>query len=131
MRAIVTTRNGNVDAMKVETRPDPVAEKGQVLIRTKAAGLNFEHYRDSQFYQGRGCPECHGTGFKGRLAITEFLDLSDTIREMILDRRPSSELRKAAMAEGLTSLRQAGVEKVVRGETTLREINRITFIEPV
>ena len=95
----------------------------------EAAGLNFEHYRDSRFFQGRGCPECHDTGFKGRLAITEFLDLSDTIREMILNRRPSSELRKAAMAEGLTSLRQAGVEKVVRGETTLREINRVTFIE--
>jgi type IV pilus assembly protein PilB len=91
--------------------------------------LNFEQYRDAQFFQGRGCPECHGTGFKGRLAITEFLDLSDQIREMILDRRPSSEIRKAAIAEGLTSLRQAGVEKVVRGETTLREINRVTFIE--
>ncbi|MFZ5861713.1 MAG: GspE/PulE family protein [Nitrospirota bacterium] len=95
----------------------------------ETSGLNFEQYRDARFFQGRGCPECHGTGFKGRLAITEFLDLSDTIREMILDRRPSSDLRKAAMAEGLTSLRQAGVEKVVRGETTLREINRVTFIE--
>ncbi|MFZ5876393.1 MAG: GspE/PulE family protein [Nitrospirota bacterium] len=95
----------------------------------EASGLDFEQYRGSLFYQGRGCPECHGTGFKGRLAITEFLDLSDTIREMILNRRPSSELRKAAMAEGLTSLRDAGVEKVVRGETTLREINRVTFIK--
>jgi type IV pilus assembly protein PilB len=95
----------------------------------ETSGLSFEQYRDTQFFQGRGCPECHGTGFRGRLAITEFLDLSDQIREMILDRRPPSEIRKAAMAEGLTSLRQAGVEKVVRGETTLREINRVTFIE--
>jgi type IV pilus assembly protein PilB len=95
----------------------------------EASRLDYERYRDAVFFQGRGCPECHGTGFKGRLAITEFLDLSDTIREMILDRRPPSEIRKAAIADGLTSLRQAGVEKVVRGETTLREINRVTFIE--
>jgi len=95
----------------------------------EASGLSYEQYRDTPLSQGRGCPECHGTGFKGRNAITEFLDLSDTIREMILARRPSSEIRKAAIKEGLTTLRQAGVEKVLRGETTLREINRVTFIE--
>jgi type IV pilus assembly protein PilB len=95
----------------------------------EVSGLSYEQYRDTPLSQGRGCPECHGTGFKGRNAITEFLDLSDTIREMILDRRPSSEIRKAAIKEGLTTLRQAGVEKVLRGETTLREINRVTFIE--
>ncbi|MEO5657590.1 MAG: pilus assembly protein PilB, partial [Nitrospiria bacterium] len=93
------------------------------------SALDYERYRDSKFAQGRGCPDCHGTGFKGRNAITEFLDLSDVIREMILDRRPASEIRKAAIKEGLTTLRQAGVEKVVKGETTLREINRVTFIE--
>jgi type IV pilus assembly protein PilB len=95
----------------------------------EASGLNYDEYRDVPFSQGRGCPECHGTGFRGRRAITEFLDLSDSIREMILARRPPSEIRKAAIKEGLTTLRQAGVEKVVRGETTLREINRVTFIE--
>jgi type IV pilus assembly protein PilB len=95
----------------------------------EVSGLSYDQYRDTPLSQGRGCPECHGTGFKGRNAITEFLDLSDTIREMILDRRPSSEIRKAAIKEGLTTLRQAGVEKVLRGETTLREINRVTFIE--
>jgi type IV pilus assembly protein PilB len=95
----------------------------------EASGLSYDQYRGTPLFQGRGCPECHGTGFKGRNAITEFLDLSDTIREMILDRRPSSEIRKAAIKEGLTTLRQAGVEKVLRGETTLREINRVTFIE--
>jgi len=94
-----------------------------------ASGLSYDQYRLVPLSQGRGCPECHGTGFKGRNAITEFLDLSDTIREMILDRRPPSEIRKAAIKEGLTTLRQAGLEKVVRGETTLREINRVTFIE--
>jgi type IV pilus assembly protein PilB len=79
--------------------------------------------------QGRGCHECNGTGFQGRRAITEFLHLSDAIREMILAQRPASELRKQAITEGMTTLRQAGVEKVLKGETTLREINRVTFIE--
>jgi type IV pilus assembly protein PilB len=95
----------------------------------EVSGLDPEKYADTDFYQGRGCPECNGTGFKGRRAITEFLDLSDNIREMILARRPSSEMRKAALSEGMTTLRQAGLEKVFKGETTLREINRVTFIE--
>jgi type IV pilus assembly protein PilB len=104
----------------VTVTPEQLEEAGLAPAALKGAAL----------YQGRGCHECNGTGFKGRRAITEFLDLSDTIREMILARRPSSELRKQAIAEGMTSLRQAGVEKVLKGETTLREINRVTFIEP-
>jgi len=80
-------------------------------------------------YHGQGCANCHGMGYRGRYAITEFLDLSDRIKEMILDRKPSSEIRKAALAEGMTMLRQAAVDKVIRGETTLREINRVTFVE--
>jgi type IV pilus assembly protein PilB len=95
----------------------------------EVSGLEYERYREMPFYEGKGCPDCNGTGFKGRMAITEFLDLSDTIREMILDRRPTSEIRKQAIAERMTTLRQAGLEKVFRGETTLREINRVTFIE--
>ncbi|HET6370310.1 MAG TPA: GspE/PulE family protein [Nitrospiria bacterium] len=95
----------------------------------ETSGLDPEKYAQTDFYQGRGCPECNGTGFKGRRAITEFLDLSDNIREMILARRPPSEIRKAALMEGMTTLRQAGLEKVFKGETTLREINRVTFIE--
>lgn len=93
------------------------------------SGLDYEKYRGVPFYQGKGCVECNGTGFRGRMAITEFLALSDAIREMILDRRPTSEIRKQAISEGMTTLRQAGLEKVFRGETTLREINRVTFIE--
>jgi type IV pilus assembly protein PilB len=93
------------------------------------SGLTPENVRSQKFFQGKGCPECNGTGFKGRKAITEFLDLSDSIREMILARRPASEIRKEAVKEGMTTLRQSGLEKVYRGETTLREINRVTFIE--
>lgn len=93
------------------------------------SGLKPAEYKDRLFALPKGCPECNGTGFKGRAAITEFLNLSDTIREMILSRRPTSEVRRAALAEGMTTLRQAGLEKVFKGETTLKEINRVTFIQ--
>ncbi|HXD18366.1 MAG TPA: GspE/PulE family protein [Vicinamibacterales bacterium] len=82
-----------------------------------------------QFYEGAGCIECGGTGFKGRTAICELLDLSDRIREMILERRPNSEVKKAAHEEGMRFLRESAVEKVLHGLTTLREINKVTFVE--
>ena len=81
------------------------------------------------FFEGAGCIECNGTGFKGRTAICELLDLSDTIREMILARRPSSEIKKAARDEGMRFLRESAVERVLSGVTTLREINKVTFVE--
>jgi type II secretory ATPase GspE/PulE/Tfp pilus assembly ATPase PilB-like protein len=81
------------------------------------------------FYEGAGCIECGGTGFKGRTAICELLDLSDHIREMILDRRPTSEVKKVAHEEGMRFLRESAVEKVLIGQTTLREINKVTFVE--
>jgi len=82
-----------------------------------------------QFYEGAGCIECGGTGFKGRTAICELLDLSDRIREMILERRPTSEVKKLAHDEGMRFLRESAVEKVLLGRTTLREINKVTFVE--
>jgi type II secretory ATPase GspE/PulE/Tfp pilus assembly ATPase PilB-like protein len=81
------------------------------------------------FYEGAGCIECGGTGFKGRMAICELLDLTDSIREMILARRPSSEVKKLAHEEGMRFLRESAVEKVLQGATTLREINKVTFVE--
>ncbi len=81
------------------------------------------------FYEGAGCIECGGTGFKGRMAICELLDLSDSIREMILERRPSSEIKKTAHDEGMRFLRESAVDKVLQGSTTLREINKVTFVE--
>ena len=81
------------------------------------------------FYEGHGCIECGGTGYKGRMAICELLDLTDRIREMILDRRPASEVKKAAREEGMRFLRESAIEKVFSGLTTLREINKVTFVE--
>jgi type IV pilus assembly protein PilB len=93
------------------------------------SGLNPEAWRDVTFYEGPGCFECGGTGFRGRNAISELLDLSEAIRELILDKRPSSEIRRQAREEGMTSLRESALEKVKEGTTTLREINKVTFIE--
>src|SRR3954453_2407292 len=81
------------------------------------------------FFEGAGCIECGGTGFKGRTAICELLDLTDNIREIILARRPTSEVKKAAREEGMKSLRESAVEQVLAGKTTLREINKVTFVE--
>ena len=81
------------------------------------------------FFEGGGCIECGGTGYKGRTAVCELLDLSDDIREMILDRKPASEIKKAAQNEGMRFLREAAVDCVLAGVTTLREINKVTFVE--
>jgi len=80
-------------------------------------------------FEGAGCIECGGTGFKGRTAICELLDLTDNIREIILARRPNSEIKKAARDEGMRSLRESAVERILAGITTLREINKVTFVE--
>jgi type IV pilus assembly protein PilB len=93
------------------------------------SGLNPEEWRNVPMMEGAGCFECGGTGFRGRSAIHELLDLSDRIREMILNRRPTSEIKRAAREEGMTFLRESAVEKLRLGITTLREINKVTFIE--
>jgi len=93
------------------------------------SGLDPAVYSDFTFYEGRGCIECNGTGFHGRVAVSELLDLSDHIRELILDRRPASEIKRAAKEEGMTFLRESALEMVFRGVTTLREINKVTFVD--
>ena len=93
------------------------------------SGLTAENLAGVTLFEGRGCLECNGTGFYGRMAITELLDLSDRIRGLILDRRPAAEIKKAAREEGMTFLRESAFAKVVAGQTTLREINKVTFVE--
>ena len=80
------------------------------------------------FYEGGGCIECGGTGYRGRTAICELLDLSDHIRELILGRRPTSEIKQAARDAGMRFLRESAVEQVLQGRTTLHEINKVTFV---
>jgi type IV pilus assembly protein PilB len=97
------------------------------LLEESAMDPMLEHTHT--FYEGIGCIECGGTGYKGRMAICELLDLSDHIREMILAKRPTSEIKKAAREEGMRFLRESAVEQVMNGTTTLREINKVTFVE--
>jgi type IV pilus assembly protein PilB len=95
----------------------------------EASGLNSNEWRLVPFYEGQGCIECSNTGYRGRTAIHELLELTDNIREMILAKKPSSEIRKMAREEGMTFLREQALERVRRGITTLKEINKVTFIE--
>src|SRR5215831_338865 len=95
------------------------------------SGLQPEEHRGRVFYANVGCDACNHTGYRGRTAIHELLDLSDNIREMIVERRPGSEVRRAAEAEGLKGLRQSALKKVFDGLSTLHEINRVTFVEEV
>ena len=99
----------------------------QALI--EESGLDYEQYKDTPFYEGKGCPQCHGTGYRGRKCITEFLDLTDEIKEMIHAERPLAEIRYRAVTDGMITLRQSALKKVLNGETSLREINRVTFSE--
>jgi type IV pilus assembly protein PilB len=95
----------------------------------ETSGLDPEQWSKVSFYEGQGCIECAGTGFRGRTAIHELLDLSDRIREMILGKKPTSEIRRAAREEGMRFLRESALDKVRLGMTTLKEINKVTFIE--
>jgi len=95
----------------------------------EASGLDPAQWAQVPFYEGQGCIECAGTGFRGRTAIHELLDLSDRIREMILLKKPTSEIRRAAREEGMRFLRESALDKVRAGVTTLKEINKVTFIE--
>jgi len=93
------------------------------------SGLDPVRYRNFKFYRGTGCLECSGTGYKGREAISELLDLSDRIREMLIERRPSAEIKRAAKEEGMAFLRESALAKVFAGHSTLEEINKTTFVE--
>jgi type IV pilus assembly protein PilB len=95
----------------------------------KEAGLDPAVWADVTFAEGAGCLECSGTGYHGRTAICELLDLTDRIREMIVDRRPTSEIKRVACEEGMIPLRDSGLAKIRAGITTVKEINKVTFVE--
>jgi type IV pilus assembly protein PilB len=103
----------------------PVKASRQLL---EESGLDASMYGEQTFYEGAGFIDCDGTGFHGRLAVSELLDLSDTIRELILARRPGSEIKRVAKEEGMVFLRESALQKVFEGVTTLREINKVTFV---
>ena len=93
------------------------------------SGLDAGTYGDMWFYEGAGCVECGGTGYVGRTAICELLDVSDHVRELILARKSSADIKRAAREEGMIFLRESAVAKALAGHTTLHEINKVTFVE--
>jgi len=97
--------------------------------KLRNAGIDPKIVHGHTLYEGVGCIDCGGTGYRGRTAICELLDLTDVIREMILDKRPTSEIKRAAGDSGMRFLREAAVEQVLLGNTTLHEINKVTFVE--
>src|SRR5437773_597147 len=93
------------------------------------SGLDAGTYGDMWFFEGAGCLECGGTGYVGRTAICELLDVSDHVRELILSRKSSADIKRAAREEGMVFLRDSAVAKALAGHTTLHEINKVTFVE--
>ena len=92
-------------------------------------GLEPLEWQGVVFKEGAGCMECAGTGYRGRSAIHELLELDDEIREMLLAKKPGSEIRKKAKEKGMAFLRDSALDRVREGVTTLKEINKVTFIE--
>jgi len=109
--------------------PNCKRAKKTSLEELREAGMKPEDAQNAHISEGAGCLECSGTGYHGRTAICELLDLSDRIREMIIDRRPTSEIKRIAREEGMITLRESGLAKARLGITTLREINKVTFVD--
>jgi type IV pilus assembly protein PilB len=105
---------------------EPVTYPDDLLRENR---ISPEAARGATLYLGKGCLDCNGTGYRGRMAISELLELSDRIRELIIDRKPSSEIKKAAREEGMITLRESAVRVLLTGQTTLKEINKVTFVE--
>ena len=95
----------------------------------REAGMDPGLATTHEFFEGTGCIECSGTGYRGRTALCELLDLTDELREMILARAPASEIKQTMRVEGMRFLRDSGVDKVLAGLTTVREINKVTFVK--
>ena len=78
--------------------------------------------------RGRGCSRCHGTGYRGRTGLFEMMEVSEELRQLIVRRRPTSVIRRQAVAEGLTSLAEDGVRKVLAGQTTVSEVLKVALL---
>jgi len=109
--------------------PNCKRQRKFTLSELQEAGLDPATWSSVALCEGAGCLECSGTGYHGRTAICELLDLTDRIREMIVDRRPTSEIKRIAREEGMITLRESGLAKIHAGITTVKEINKVTFVE--
>jgi general secretion pathway protein E len=103
----------------------PIKPAAELLLYS---GIDATRATAFEFRHGTGCSECRGTGYKGRKAIAELLTLNDELREMIVAKASLRQLRAEAQRAGMRSLREAALDLVRNGETTLEEINRVTFV---
>ena len=103
---------------KHEIKPDK-----ELLQELGVSGLNLSKIN---IYEGKGCDACRFTGYKGRTAIYEFLEMSEPIRELVLKRSSSDQIKKKALGLGMRTLRQDGWEKIRMGITTPSEVVRVT-----
>jgi general secretion pathway protein E len=94
----------------------------------RKSGIAREQDSEFRFRRGRGCGQCRGTGYRGRHAIAELLLLNDDLRELIIDKAPARKIKEAAAGSGTRFLRQAALDLVRSGATTLEEINRVTLV---
>jgi type II secretory ATPase GspE/PulE/Tfp pilus assembly ATPase PilB-like protein len=89
----------------------------------------LEEYGDADrvVYKGKGCPECLGTGYLGRIGVFELLTLNSKIRQMVQEKASSEEIKAEATKNGMTTLRQDGISRALSGDTTISEIVRVTI----
>lgn len=104
--------------------PDCKEKHSPTAEELKDIGLSLEEKTD--FYQGKGCPKCMNTGYKGRIGIFELMLLDDSMRNLVIGKVPAEKIRKKAIASGMTTLKEEGIEKIKKGITTVEEVLRVT-----
>ncbi len=102
----------------------PIAIPPKALLNV---GFSEEEAATMKIYKGKGCPKCNNTGYKGRIALYEVMQVSPTIRDMILSGASVADIRKQAIDEGMLTLRQSGLTKIHNGVTTIEEVIRESF----
>lgn len=122
---IMSQRLIRINCKNCITDDDTITEEMKLLCS------DFEKHSHVKFKRGSGCRYCHDTGYLGRSGIFEVLELTPTIKQMILKHQSPLEIRKAAIEQGMVPLRTAGWKKVEAGLTTFEEMNRVTFDEGV
>lgn len=101
----------------------------QIAAKLQDAAIPIEQYQGAVLYESNGCDVCNGTGYLGRSAIVELIEFNDEFRDLIINKASMAHLKQAAQQQGTVFLREAAVEKFLSGDTSLREINRVTFVE--
>jgi len=93
----------------------------------RRVGFKIEDAESIVFYRGRGCEQCRHSGYRGRLGVFELMLMNEEVQDLIVKRAPLSEVRNAALANGMKTLKQDGFQKIIEGKTTIEEVMRVIF----